>query len=290
MAEALMSEEFVLPDAQQRRLERMRRERHFLLDVQLSADSTTSQLMVSGSTGNVYTITIDANACQMRCSCPDFDGHSYYDKVLCKHCCFVIYRVFRTSLQAGFFDEDNMQRAFSPNEMACFQRKVAHLARVSLESPVCKTFVSPQYCSRYKALLTSKSTNVAHSAAQSTDNVARETNVSQEDGSAFGRCLAASCSHSELQDFCGICYEELSDVKASDALIRCGECAKILHEECATIWLEKNDTCVYCRAWHPYASFLAAQKTKAPPLPAKRRRESEATYLNVALSSGTSAL
>jgi hypothetical protein len=284
------AEGFMLPNAQWLRLQRMRNERHFLLDVRASNSSggdSKSLLTVSGSTGNVYAITIDAASRQICCNCPDdernqraaADDDDQDGGIVCKHICFLIYRVFRSAFRPQFFI-DNLARQFDAADITAFQRRVAHLQRVSLDSTACATLTSPTYRKRYKSML-----EPAPPSSPSADE--KEQEQEQDDpATEFGLVDVSKCEAKDLDDSCGICCEALADTPRQDQLVRCGECCKLTHKECITIWIQnsKSDTCVYCRAWLPYAAYQTQQQQQqhSSATSSVRKRRHVNAYLNVA--------
>lgn len=258
-----MVEEMSLPDAQWRRLDRMRNERHFLLDATV-VSSVVATLSVSGSTGNVYTVTINNQTKEITCNCPDYNSGAEREEVVCKHCCFAIYRIFRSSLRESFF-ENNHQRKFSAEDLIVYHRKVAHLQRTALQSRINEPFVSSNVTKRYRSL------------KEDEDEPKIKREEKKDDGKDFGVELVQDCQKTDLEDCCGMCYEEFKEAKPTDSLVRCGECKKLLHQECADMWLRKKvDSCVYCRSWLAYSAYFEQreQKTKKP-------RAHISTYLNI---------
>ena len=276
------------PEAQQRRLERMQTERNFLLEVSTAgADNSTLSLTVSGSTGNVYCVNIDANERTIRCNCPDFDNVAAFYGVVCKHCCFVIYRVLRSALTEDFFAPNNCDvRKFPADvDMAVYRRRVTHLSRVGLDASSCAQLTNSRYTKRLQTLKRQR------------EAPQEEDNKTGADGADFGVCKRQDCAESQLQDFCAVCCEELQSTEENKAeqkdrekesmpeeqFVRCGECTKLLHIECAEEWIKrgKSESCVYCRAWLPFSAFLKQQE-EAKSLPPKKKRVQESDYLNVA--------
>lgn len=45
-------------------------------------------------------------------------------------------------------------------------------------------------------------------------------------------------------DHCPICFEELT----KDTIISCPTCLNYIHKECIKVWLERKNTCVFCRS------------------------------------------
>lgn len=234
-----------LPTNQWRRLDRMRCERHFLLDVKID-DAKRCILTVSGSTGNIYTLTLDKDG--IVCNCPDFDGHADVDEVYCKHCCFVIYRVLSSNITA----DDVQPRRLNSEKLSAWQKV--------LEDNSLKQFkhvISPQLCEKYQRI--------------ETEEKFCDNSILQD----FGVVMPDKCKIKEkLEDMCGICYEELN---GKNMLIECGECFNLLHQECADIWLRKGtvETCVYCRAPLVYALYLQNKERSV------KKRKTEGEYKNI---------
>lgn len=253
---------FEMPDAQWRRLERMRLERHFLLEAK-TISPNLAKLSVSGSTGNVYEISIDSQTNCITCTCPDFSSGAECESVVCKHCCFVIYRVFKSCLRPSFF-EDNEARTFSSEDITIYQRKVAHLQRTLSSSN--QPFVSPKLIQHFN--------NLKSSGDAQNNQVDKETITENEN---FGLKLAKNCDSKSLEDCCGMCYEEFKDTPGTDYFVCCGECKKMVHQECADIWLKnKADTCIYCRSWLSYSAYLEYKQSER-----KTKKHCAETYINV---------
>jgi hypothetical protein len=54
------------------------------------------------------------------------------------------------------------------------------------------------------------------------------------------------------EDVCPICYDGLTEASIT---VSCPTCENNLHKECMEVWLERHDTCVYCRSneWADYS-------------------------------------
>ena len=51
-------------------------------------------------------------------------------------------------------------------------------------------------------------------------------------------------------DVCPICFDALQSPSSSNnnPLLSCPSCKNYVHKECMSVWLERKDTCVYCRS------------------------------------------
>lgn len=256
--------EYLLPDAQLRRLQRMYTERHFLLEIRTPSLQKTI-LCVSGSTGNVYEVCINSAEKTMQCSCPDFHTGAECEQVLCKHCCFILYKVFRMCFKSDFFS-NNSERQFTSEEVTTFERKISQIQR----SRKSFDFISDALTEKYNQLK-----NDAKN--ESNNGGKRKLEV---DLTAFGVVSCKDCSNLQKNDCCAVCYEELSDSTAEDLLVNCGECNKLIHKECADIWLNTGaNNCVYCRSWLPYSAYVHQQENEKKS--AKKPKRYTNSYLNV---------
>jgi hypothetical protein len=54
-------------------------------------------------------------------------------------------------------------------------------------------------------------------------------------------------------DICPICYDDMFDAAKQDVL-SCPTCLNYVHKSCMSVWLERKDSCVYCRCdcWKLY--------------------------------------
>jgi hypothetical protein len=79
--------------AQKQRLRKIRQEQFYLL--KFTQTSQINEFKVSGSTSNVYTIKLKNDTNKFSCDCPDFGVHCKKAGMLCKHICFIVFRVGR---------------------------------------------------------------------------------------------------------------------------------------------------------------------------------------------------
>ena len=80
----------LLSARQKSRISNMRRNSLYLLDAQIN-DRTVS-LKVSGSTGNIYTVTMNTLN-TLSCNCPDYVSMCVHSDMMCKHICFCLCKV-----------------------------------------------------------------------------------------------------------------------------------------------------------------------------------------------------
>lgn len=55
------------------------------------------------------------------------------------------------------------------------------------------------------------------------------------------------------EELCPICYDDMRVANTTDILV-CPTCSNYVHKGCMAVWLERKDTCVYCRcdSWKLY--------------------------------------
>jgi len=83
--------------------QRERLDKIYLDPLYLLSQSNTT-FTISGSTANIYTITIANN--KITCDCQDAKTHALKQSVICKHCCFVLVKVLKipiTDLETTIF-------------------------------------------------------------------------------------------------------------------------------------------------------------------------------------------
>ncbi|KIM36473.1 hypothetical protein M413DRAFT_31701 [Hebeloma cylindrosporum] len=77
------------------RVQRVMTQRIFMIDRNRNGDELKEEFSVLGSTGNVYTVTIDHKP---RCNCPDNVKGNH-----CKHVLFIFLKVLQVSQESGFW-------------------------------------------------------------------------------------------------------------------------------------------------------------------------------------------
>lgn len=130
--------------------------------------------------------------------------------------------------------------------------------------------MSPSMTQKYKDILKNEEIK-----EEDTDCKKRKN---ETDYAAFGMVLSKECSENELNDCCGMCCEELKESEDDSYLIRCGECKKLLHQECADMWLRKDaDSCIYCRSWLPYSAYVKKEEQQK----SKKVKRYTNSYINL---------
>ena len=76
---------------QVKRIEKVYNEEYYVLDNELESEKI--KIFISGSTQNVYEISINVENGSLWCNCPDMKSFSKRFDCICKHCCFVILKI-----------------------------------------------------------------------------------------------------------------------------------------------------------------------------------------------------
>ena len=196
--------------AQYKRFEKIFNEQFYVLEI------LDEKLKISGSTQNVYSISIDKNLFTLNCDCPDMKSHCTNKKCFCKHIIFVIVRVLK------YFDTDIYQNlTFNETKFLPFLEKLksSYIEDLSL--------TNLSLNEKYKLKI---------------NRVPNEIITDKFSAYSF-----------EEGYECAICYDVL-DIKEN--LLGCPTCKQSFHKNCFYKWLNSsiNKNCVYCRSdvWKEY--------------------------------------
>lgn len=204
---------------QRRRYEKIFWEKFYLLEKKITGKNT--QFCISGSTANIYTITINFKDKDIFCNCPDMKNEKMCEKeYICKHCCFILFKV----LKCINVDETLIFINFhlSDDEIKKIKKKIK-----ILDINLNEDFVNLDLLNKYKNLsLKDKD--------RGKDNVEGTTYIPN--------------------DTCIICFEDFLEEKTT--FLICPECRNIVHKKCIEKWINMGKkSCVYCRAkvWKNYS-------------------------------------
>ncbi len=192
---------------QEKRYAKLRTERFYLLDRSTSPEDNL-EFHISGSTRNVYTVTVYPKSATIFCTCPDARSGAKKNSCVCKHCLFILYRVLKVFDQTDhpFFG----RLSFTAGELECIQLSTEYL-QAHLDNTVVDTDLSDRY--------------------KNVDTENKYTPTIRFDA----------------DDLCGVCFLELED-SAADQCMACPKCKKAAHEDCIKKWISSGQKlCVYCR-------------------------------------------
>lgn len=97
---------------QETRLRKVYTEEYYLLDYTIEEEEKKAVLKISGSTKNVYTVSIDSNEGKLWCDCPDMKSHAARHGVWCKHCCFTLLKVGKWYTPSTFIEKNVSEECF----------------------------------------------------------------------------------------------------------------------------------------------------------------------------------
>lgn len=193
------------------RFEKLNSEDFFLLDKQ--KDDSKLIFKICGSTKNVYETKIYFNSKMIYCNCPDSKSWARKYGVICKHRCFVLFKVLRLKFDKMeyfkkiFFDEDQIEE---------IKKNFDNLNLLNYN----EDFLNQNYINKFKNIKNEKTNNEI-----------------------------VICENNEDDLFCAICYEDFQDLKNIKENFQCSNCLKILHNKCIHKWTSMgNNTCPYCRS------------------------------------------
>ncbi|KIM77496.1 hypothetical protein PILCRDRAFT_76604 [Piloderma croceum F 1598] len=207
------------------RVDRVMSQRFFMIDRTRIGEELREEFKVLGSTGNVYTVTIDRTP---TCNCPDATKGNH-----CKHILFIFLKgallltiyipniliplaVLQVSQQSGLW----YQKALLTPE----------LETIFAQAPLAPNSIAHPRIRDAYARATGKATSVASSSKSQPENEKRRIPGPDDD--------------------CPICYESMHGAD-KNKLTWCDECGNALHQECFDQWARtsgNNLTCVWCRA------------------------------------------
>ena len=214
----------------------------FLLKSTFTNDGKDCELKITGSTLNVYTITIKDSI--FRCDCPDF-GFSDRNGMFCKHICFVICYIGKIKNDRIFLsrilnDEEEKQ---------IFERLSLINTHINDdENIICRSFSE-----KYEAIkdeTTEKNDNIPIQARNLDDDCAvcflplveSEHVVATTTESVTRRPRFLKI---EIQNPVENQPKETAHVVPPIEI--CALCANAIHTNCLKTWLTYNKTCVFCR-------------------------------------------
>ena len=192
------------------RLDKVYNEDFYLLDKY--QEDNKYIFKICGSTKNIYEVKLYLNSKRIFCNCPDSKSWARKYNVVCKHCCFVVFKVLKLN-----FGKDKYFNSlvFDDAQITALKQVFDRINMNSVED-----FINTEYSKKYKSIKQQQTEK------ENTNIIPRESD----------------------DEFCAICYDEFEDIKNKNENIQCKTCMKILHKKCLEKWLNMgNKTCPYCR-------------------------------------------
>ena len=208
---------------QKNRFFRIFSDNFYLLDILKYPDYT--KFFISGSSKNVYIVKIFDNK-TINCNCPDMKSWARESDCVCKHCCFVLFRVLdiykyyeNDNNKLNFFndlkfddDEYNFIESRMLDLISKFNRNDMGLNKNNI--------INIDLIQKYNKIKDLKVVN------------GKEKYIVKN-------------SIKEKEDVCPICFLELKN----EEIVKCPCCNNIIHKECMEKWLRMGKSnCVYCRS------------------------------------------
>lgn len=176
---------------------------------------------ISGSTANIYTVTIYNYYKNINCDCPDAKSYARRYGCICKHSCFVIFKVLKMITPQQFFKKQNYK--FTEQDIQLIY------SRLKIISYNDTTICNQDFIKKFQQLQINQNQNQRQKQFQPSNPI-----------------------NSFNNDSCIICFDEF-DPKIP--VVECPKCHNLLHAHCIKKWLTMgNRTCVYCRSnvWSQY--------------------------------------
>ena len=151
------------------------------------------------------------------CNCPDAKSHAKTHHCLCKHICFIIFKVLKNTV-------DKSTTQLFKNHYLFQDEKEKVLEKINnLNINDDNDFVNKEYIQKYEKL----------------------KNIDPKK-------LFSVKKEFDMNDECPICYDALEE---KNKCVQCPACNNILHNICINKWLNVGNTnCPYCRSesWENY--------------------------------------
>jgi hypothetical protein len=196
------------------RFEKINSDDFFLLNK--SMDESKLTFNICGSTKNVYETNIYLKSKMIFCNCPDSKSWARKYGVICKHSCFVLFKVLRLKIdKMDYFNK----LIFNEQQIQEIKDSFERLNLLNYE----EDFLNKDYSNRFNSIKKNSSNK----------QVIVLKNEDDED----------------KENFCAICYEDFENIKNIKENFQCLVCLKILHNKCINKWTSMgNKTCPYCRS------------------------------------------
>lgn len=202
---------------QLKRFNKLKQEEFYLLKFD------NNKFYISGSTKNVYIVDWFQNNNNKTygsffCNCPDMKNHARKANIYCKHICFVYNKIGKFN-RLNFYED----KWLSSEETTSLQMKLDKINSGCSDETI-------QNMKLIEAFANKLSLN---------------NNTLTFTLNKFNKCID--------DDECPICFDIFTDCEN----LFCQCCGNAIHKKCIEKWLEKNNSCVYCRSdvWKHYGKI-----------------------------------
>ena len=213
---------------QKSRFLKIYQEKFYLLNVQRYPNNF--KIDISGSSKNIYSIFIYDNTKKIKCNCPDMKSWASYKRCICKHCCFLLFKVLKVDNLGDFFNT-----LIFPNDI--------------YQEIIVKLFVLKNSLDNENVTIDS---DIMNKDMLKKYNEIMERNEENDDETKKNKYSCKNNSNVINKDLCPICFVDFGE---KDVLLDCPSCKKTVHKSCMEKWLSLGKIqCVYCRSdvWKDY--------------------------------------
>lgn len=201
---------------QLKRFNKIFSEKFYLLDI--NNNDNHYLINVSGSTYNVYNLKLYKTSKKIFCNCPDSKKWANIQTCVCKHVCFVLYKIFN-------LNEDEVEEYnFSDLNDEQYTRCIEKINSINFETNIENDIINDELIARFNEL-------------KSDDSKSSPKDIFK-------------CENQKKEEDCPICYDKLES-----NILKCPSCKNSMHKNCMELWLNSGqDTCPYCRSkvWTNY--------------------------------------
>lgn len=204
---------------------------------------------VCGTYQDIYTVEISRLNGKVTCTCPDYIFYCTQQGIICKHLCFVLFKVLkilsysnRRLFNEYYFAQDTID--FITNDLALTSSQLA----------ICDT--------NFNNINYSDSTIVKddlHSVFEAVKKNGKDMNKINDKYQLKDFMIT---KEPDKDQECLICYSVMK-TDDDDELLSCPTCLNVIHRKCMEEWIHrnnygsKNNHCIYCRgSWAKFVDVI----------------------------------
>jgi len=188
---------------------------------------------VSGSKQDVYTVDINMEKNKIFCSCQDMKSWAAKQHVVCKHCCFVLFRVLKcfSNTNSSIFITNTINKTDYFNTLTFDQNEInfiiSQFDKINFQN---NDYVNLQLKNKYDNIISQPDQTIIFHGLNNTKQITGD-------------------------ELCPICYMNIEE-NEKEKLVICPICNTYLHIDCMEIYLNTSKICkcVYCQndIWKKY--------------------------------------
>ena len=218
-----------------RRVERMEdRHNHPMYLLDKYDNSQLYRFHMCGTHQDIYTIEINRLTGEVNCSCPDNIHYRNAQGTICKHLCFILFKVLKV---LNYISHDRWNVYTFNQDTIDFVNKNG-LVLTQSQLAICNT--------NFGSIDLTNSTISKDDMRTVFESIKRK-----------GKSINKVDDKDELNDFiisknleevdeCPICFADI-EINEEEELMACPSCSKALHKKCMEEWVHRGkDYCIYC--------------------------------------------